>query len=107
MSNSRDRIRERDLKIPALQVLAKHPSKGLSTSELIAQLEARFEPAGEDAEILMNRHDTKFSQIVRNLISHKKVSGNPIADGFIEYLGRRGGLRITQSGLDYVNRLAA
>lgn len=62
------RISERDLILPALYVIQKQP--GITTSELINELRNVFNPTGEDAEILHGRSDDKFSQIVRNLVSH-------------------------------------
>lgn len=62
------RISESDLILPALYVIQKQP--GITTSELIDELRNIFKPTGEDAEILHGRADDKFSQIVRNLVSH-------------------------------------
>jgi hypothetical protein len=62
------RITESDLILPALYVIYKQP--GITTGELIVELRSIFNPAGEDAEILHGRNDDKFSQIVRNLVSH-------------------------------------
>lgn len=107
MNSKSGRIRERHLTIPVLQALAEQPTGEMMTSELIKKLSVRCNPTGADAEILTNRNDTRFSQIVRNIVSHKTARGNPIADGFIEYLGKSRGLRITSAGLDYLKRLAA
>src|SRR5688572_16362568 len=62
------RITEPDLILPALYVIQRQP--GITTGELIQELRAIFKPTGEDAEILHGRNDDKFSQIVRNLVSH-------------------------------------
>src|SRR5215510_12227731 len=62
------RIRENDLILPALYIIHRQP--GITTSELSAELRSIFNPTGEDAEILRGRNDDKFSQIVRNLVSH-------------------------------------
>lgn len=62
------RITEPDLILPALYVIDGHP--GITTGELIIELRSIFNPIGEDAEILSGRNDDKFSQIVRNLVSH-------------------------------------
>lgn len=62
------RVSERDLVLPALYVIQKQP--GITTAELINKLRNIFNPTGEDAEILHGRSDDKFSQIVRNLVSH-------------------------------------
>jgi len=62
------RITEPDLVLPSLYIIQKQP--GITTGELIGELRAIFNPVGEDAEILQGRSDDKFSQIVRNLVSH-------------------------------------
>ena len=62
------RISEPELVLPALYIIQKQP--GITTAELINELRNIFNPIGEDAEILHGRNDDKFSQIVRNLVSH-------------------------------------
>ena len=69
-----------------------------SFGNLIRALEQRFNPEGEDAEILAGRSDTRFSQIVRNIVSHRDQAGNMINDGLAEYDGKLRGLRITEAG---------
>lgn len=98
MPSKKDRISEADLLLPTLRILAAQPDGSMATSDLIAQLTEIMNPQGEDAEILEGRQDTKFSQIVRNMVSHKEMQGNIIADGFAVHLGRREGLQITEAG---------
>jgi hypothetical protein len=98
MAKKPDRISEADLLIPTLRKLASRPNGRMSTTQLISELEILMEPTGEDAEILEGRHDTHFSQIVRNMISHKTTVGNIIAEGFAIHLGPRRGLEITEAG---------
>lgn len=62
------RISESDLILPALYIINQQP--GSTTTQLIDELRQIFNPTGEDAEILRGRSDDKFSQIVRNLVSH-------------------------------------
>src|SRR5216684_278083 len=90
------RIRERHVRVPALRVMAARPDGRISTSDLIGELEYQFKPAGEDAAILDNRNDTKFSQIVRNLKSHKAASTNIFARGYAEEVDD--GFKITPAG---------
>ncbi|MDN3279128.1 hypothetical protein QWJ07_33025 [Frankia sp. RB7] len=97
------RIRERDARIPALRAAAARRDGYISTSDLIQLLEDEFAPTGEDAEILDGRNDTKFSQIVRNLKSHKDASTNIFKRGFAEEVGD--GIRITEAGLRFLNQL--
>ena len=92
MARKPERISESDLLLPTLRLLAQQPTGYLSTSRLIAALSEEFQPDGEDAEILDNRQDTRFSQIVRNMKSHKDSPRNIVARGFVEVTCR--GLRV-------------
>lgn len=64
------RIEEKSLILPTLYIIKRNGS--VSTTELIQELTNVFNPTGEDAEILLGRKDTKFSQKVRNLKSHRE-----------------------------------
>jgi hypothetical protein len=98
MAKKPNRISEADLLIPTLRLLAAQPSGRMTTTRLIDELGILMQPTGKDAEILEGRHDTYFSQIVRNMVSHKTAAGNIIAEGFATHLGPRRGLEITESG---------
>lgn len=100
MAKKPDRISESDLLLPTLRLLAAAPEGYMSTSRLISELTKQFEPEGEDADILEGRQDTKFSQIVRNMISHKASPTNIIALGYAERIGR--GMKITEAGRKYL-----
>ena len=56
----------------AIEVIAEKP--GINTSELILILQDLFELHEYDLEILEGRRDNRFSQKVRNLVSH--LEGN-------------------------------
>jgi hypothetical protein len=94
------RITESDLILPALYVI--HNQPGITTGELIVELRFIFNPVGEDAEILQSRNDDKFSQIVRNLVSHHTL------DQRLKFtvLGNTGGVNTThqlsENGLIYL-----
>jgi len=92
----RSRIREKHVRIPALRAAAARKDGYISTSDLIRHLSDEFAPTGEDAKILDGRSDTKFSQIVRNLKSHKDTSTNIFARGFAEETND--GIKITEAG---------
>lgn len=100
--SAEERVTERALTLPILDYLDDQPDGFMLTSDLIAALELRFEPQGEDAEILNNRSDTKFSQIVRNTISHRTSPTNVIGAGYAEYDPNRHGLAITPQGREYL-----
>ena len=59
--------------IPVAVKIIKKNSSGINTSNLIKQLRIELKPEGDDAIILANRSDDKFSQKVRNLKSHKTL----------------------------------
>ena len=92
------RIREPELIIPTLILLATRPDGVATTRDIISHLEDWFQPSGEDAEKLKGRKDSRFSQIVRNMISHRKDASSFIRNGYAEYLSDLQGLRITDKG---------
>lgn len=92
------RIKERDTYIHVLEFLDDAPDGFMTTSDLKKALEMRLSPQGEDAEILANRGDTRFSQIVRNIVSHRDSPTNLVGAGWAEYDKKRRGLRITTAG---------
>jgi hypothetical protein len=87
-----DRIPEGELVIPALEIMEKEPNGEITTTALKNKIVEQFQPSGEDAEILDGRFDTKFTQKVRNLKSHKKLQ----KDGLADHIFR--GFRITETG---------
>jgi hypothetical protein len=97
------RIREKELAISALRMVYRHPSGEILTSELVLALTEWFEPEGEDAEILEGRHDTKFSQKVRNLVSHREGKHTMFTLGYADYTGD--GIKITELGRNFVRSL--
>src|SRR5665811_60263 len=84
------RISESDLILPALFVIDARPD--VTTTQLIEFLQEVLKPTGEDAKILKSRNDTKFSQKVRNLVSHNTFNRN----GFATYTD--GKFTITETG---------
>lgn len=103
MGHNTSRIRERDLVIPALEAAASRPNSFISTSDLIQELEQKFQPEGDDAQILKGRSDTYFSQKVRNLISHRESTTSFICNGYADYDETNEGIRITQAGRNLLN----
>ena len=91
-------IHEADLTHPILKLLSQEPSGFVETTKLIKMLDDIFKPTGKDAEILEGRQDTHFSQKVRNVISHRNSSTNPIGKGWITYCEERHGVQITALG---------
>lgn len=48
--------------------------KSATTPVLFTELNTLLRPTGEDAEILAGRKDTKFSQKLRKLVSHREAN---------------------------------
>ena len=66
-------ITESMLILPALYIIDRDGP--ITMTELKIRLTDFFNPTGEDAVILAGRKDTRFSQIVRNLRSHRATNG--------------------------------
>ncbi len=98
------RIRERDLVIPALRA-AVADGGTITTSRLIEVLEAEFAPDGQDAQLLEGRHDTYFSQKVRNLVSHRSASTSMFTHGYATYDASNESITITDQGRLFLDRV--
>jgi hypothetical protein len=99
------RITENELRTPALRAMAARKDGYISTADLIAELSAKYRPGGEDTLLLEGRSDTRFSQIVRNLKSHKNSSTSIFAKGYA--IDESDGMRITERGRVYLRSLTA
>jgi hypothetical protein len=92
------RISEPLLVLPALYVIAK-AGGSISTETLKLDLISLLKPIGEDAKISDSRGDIKFTQLVRNLNSHKKLQklGLATKDGDEDW-------QITDLGKNYLTQ---
>ncbi len=93
------RYSEETLIIPALfelYIQKELSNDGMTTSMLIQALTEQLQPEGADAEILFGRKDSRFSQKVRNLISHKRLV--PFVD--VSKKGRNTFLAINDEGIE-------
>ena len=91
------------LVVPALRKMAERVDGYIATTDLITLLEDEFQPEGQDAQILDGRHDTYFSQKVRNLVSHRETSTSMFKKGYAEYTDD--GLRITDAGRAFLDQV--
>ena len=66
-----DTVNDSNLVPPALIVANYNSSDKISTSKLISEIRLISEIPDEDKKILKDRSDDKFSQKIRNLVSHK------------------------------------
>lgn len=64
---------ESELVLPSLYLMGQSSIGSITTTDLIAGLRDLLKPSGEDLTILSGRNDDKFSQKVRNLVSHRKL----------------------------------
>ena len=101
-----NRIHEVDVILPTLRLLSEAKDGFLYTSSLVDALEELFQPTGEDAEILQDRNDSKFTQIVRNLVSHRDTKHSIFSLGFAIYHENANGISITDEGRAFLDSLS-
>lgn len=91
------RISENELVLPSLYLMTKNNGIADATM-LIKELRRILKPTGEDLEILDRRKDDKFSEKVRNLVSHRKFDRL----GYAVYNENTGKIAITKEGKNYL-----
>lgn len=91
MAKKPGRIGEADIGNDVSEIVDAEPNREITTTKLISELRKRIPLSDEDEEILENRNDDRFSQIVRNIKSHKDNPGNLIHDGHL--LSIKGGFK--------------
>jgi len=96
------KLSEDDLTIPVLYIL--YTRGAMNTSSLKRNILAMLKPSGSNLDPLENRNDTKITQIIRNIISHRNDSfNNIIRRGLVDYNSSTGVLSITQSGIQVLD----
>ncbi|MCW4469137.1 HNH endonuclease [Flavobacterium sp. MFBS3-15] len=96
-----ERIFEEDLRLPALYLISMNNGK-LNTTQLSNLLRTILKPSGEDLELLANRNDDYFSQIVRNLTAKTRSF---VKNGFIQRESKSGSpFFITDKGKIYLEQ---
>jgi len=96
------RIRERELIIPALRAAS---NGEITMTNLIVKLTDEFQPSGEDTAIIEGRADSKFSQKVRNLVSHRGVSTSMFSMGYATYHPESESIQITDLGRKFLDQV--
>jgi hypothetical protein len=86
----------------SLLIMATKEDGEILTSSLIDELQNYIKVPDEAKNQLKGRNDSRFSQLVRNLKSHKTSKTNFIYQGYAESI--RGGFKITQKGREFVLR---
>lgn len=90
----------KDLWKYALLVMSVQPNGEITTPALIEILPEYIALSDEHLATNESRKDSKFSQIVRNLKSHKTSKSNFIYQGYAEAV--KGGFKITPQGIGFV-----
>lgn len=90
----------KDLWKYALLIMSVAPNGEISTTDIISEMPSYVLLSDEHLAANSSRKDSKFSQIVRNLKSHKTTKTNFIYLGYAQDIA--GGFKITQKGLDFV-----
>lgn len=85
----------------ALLIMATKLTGFISTTDLISELPKYIHIPENSQEGLSGRNDNKFSQLVRNLKSHKSTKTNLIYQGYAQDVS--GGFQITAKGMDFVH----
>ena len=89
-------LSENQLIIPALIAMFNSENFEIKTTDLINHIENQFRLDAQDLSPLVNRNDEKYTQIVRNLKSHKTLRKL----GYAEEID--GGFRITPTGVNWL-----
>jgi hypothetical protein len=90
----------KDLWKYALLIMSVAPNGEISTTEMIAKMPDYIQLSDDHLAANSSRKDSKFSQIVRNLKSHKTSKNNLIYQGYADDVS--GGFQITLKGMDFV-----
>lgn len=90
----------RDLWKYALLIMSVEPGGEISTAALIDRVPEYIRLSDDHMAANASRKDSKFSQTVRNLKSHKNTKTNFIFRGYAEDV--RGGFKITAKGVAFV-----
>lgn len=98
------RVRERDLVEPVLNLIASESDEygGLDVTRIDKLLRSRIRLSDEDKQILKGRKDDRFSQVVRNLVSHRTLERTGYAEYRIMRTYQRGAYFLTPKGAVYL-----
>ena len=90
----------KDLWKYALLIMSVRPNGEISTSEMIEAMPNYVKLSDVHLAANESRKDSKFSQLVRNLKSHKTSKTNFIFQGYAADI--KGGFKITSKGMEFV-----
>lgn len=92
MAKKAGRIGEADIRNAVLNIVRNEPHTEITTTKLISELRKVVPLNPDDEEQLDGRNDDRFSQIVRNIKSHRDQPGNLIHDGHL--IAIKGGFKM-------------
>lgn len=95
------RTLEADILVPTLKALATYGT--MNAAQRLEHLSTVMPLSDEDNETLEGRQDSRFSQIVRNQVSHRTMEGNIVFEGYATY-EQGAGLTITSKGRKLISR---
>ena len=100
-----NRAGEDRMSIAVLRMAATRPDGEITLQELKDGMDNEVGLIADDlAESETRPGEPLFHQIIRNIVSHKDVPGNVIADGLLEHTGK-GHFRISDAGRRHLARL--
>lgn len=97
------KLGEHDLTMTTLYLLFTNGGS-LNTAQLKNEIIETLNPQGDNLDPLQNRADSKITQIVRNIISHRPNRTNIINKGLINYDDLTETLSITNTGIQHLDR---
>ena len=98
------RTGEGEIAETVLQILATMPNGEATIQQLVSRVPKMINlTEGDLAQSDTRQYEAMWEQIVRNIVSHKAVEGNIIAEGLANSPSR-GKLRITETGRTQVSR---
>jgi hypothetical protein len=84
----------------ALLIMSVRPEGKITTCDMITEMPGYVHLSEDHVTANASWKDSKFSQLVRNLKSHKTTKTNFIYQGYAQ--GVPGGFQITRKGMDFV-----
>ena len=98
-----NRTSESEMRIAALQVARSKPNGIATTTQIKEEIGKYVDLTPEDlVQSKTRQNEQMYQQIVGNIISHQDSQTNIFARGLAVYTGD--GIRITQAGLDFLQR---
>jgi hypothetical protein len=99
-----DRLREPEARLLALKIAAMRPNRTATTTLVKKEVPKYIELTKADLAPSTSRtRESRWQQIVGNIISHDKTRQGPFVRGYAVKANK--GLEVTKKGVDYLNNL--